>query len=379
MTPLTDDELRLVIEAVENTGGNRAEAARVLGIPVTTLKARLATAARHNLMDDAFGGPVPEGYLLGKITQLHTSEDGKRSEWRHLEPEATYSVNTREAIEEWAGAAITPLPLIPFPTEQTNPGLLTVYPIPDVHLGQYSWAKETGNNYDLQIAVATVKDTFKRLVAAAPASHYALVVGLGDFFHADGNDARTPASGFQLDVDSRFGKVQWMGAELLIQTVDLALQKHQFVKVKVLPGNHDPRAGDALTIALWFRYMGNPRVEVDRRPGLFYFHQWGNTMLAFHHGHEVKAEQMPGVMAAYEPVIWGNTIYRYAYLGHFHRRAKGFAANENGGAIWEIFQAITAKDAWNRGKGHASGRSITAITIDNERGEVVRTQEPITQ
>ena len=359
----------------ELAGRNYEEAARRTGIAVSTLKHRVKTAIRKNLRGAAFGGETPEGYQLGKITQLYKSDDGKVMEWRHLMPEALHEQSIA-ALEEWARASISPLPVVPEPNIDSL-FELTVYPIPDVHLGQYSWGKETGNSYDLDIAVKTVKDTFAKLVQKAPASANAIVLGLGDFFHADGNDARTPKSQNALDVDSRYGKVQWMGAELMIQTVDLALKKHKHVTVKVLPGNHDPRGGDALTIALWFRYLDNPRVTVDRGPALHWFYQWGEVMLAAHHGHETKPEQMPGVMSAYEPKMWGETQYRYALLGHWHKRAKGFASNESNGAVWEIFQAITAKDAWNRGKGHASGRSITAITYDQKDGEVTRTLVPI--
>lgn len=365
------------LKAYVDAGENYEEAHRQTGIPISTLKYRVKAAVRKNLAGTAFGGETPPGYSLGKITQMYKSDDGKVLEWRHLQPEALGEQYVT-ALEEWAKAAITPLPPIAyFQPSDVDPFALTVYPIPDVHLGQYSWGKETGNSYDLDIAVSTVKSTFAKLVEKTPPSATAVVLGLGDFFHADGNDARTPKSQNALDVDSRYGKVQWMGAELMIQTVDLALQKHQKVIVKVLPGNHDPRGGDALTIALWFRYLGNPRVEVDRLPALHWFYQWGETMLAAHHGHETKPEQMPGVMSAYEPKMWGDTQYRYALLGHWHKRAKGFASNESNGAVWEIFQAITAKDAWNRGKGHASGRSITAITYDMTDGEVNRTIVPI--
>jgi hypothetical protein len=370
---VSDDELKRVVDAYLASDRNKAAAARALDMHTNTFKDRLNAAVRRNLLGDFFGGEVPEGYVLGNTTQHLKDPVTKVQEWRRLWPIAG-SEQVLQALEEWGNKAITPLEIIVKSTEWYYDQAV-VYPIPDVHLGQYSWGKETGGSYDLDIAANTVRKTFARLVASSPATAEAIVLGLGDYFHADGNDARTPKSGNALDVDSRFGKVQWVGAELLIEVVDMALQKHQHVTVKVLPGNHDPRAQDALTIALWFRYLGNPRVTVDRKPGMHWFFQWGKVMIAAHHGHETKAEQMPGVMASFEPVMWGSSIYRYAYLGHFHKRLKG--SDELKGAIYEIFQAITAKDAWNRGVGHSSGRSITAIVLDKEKGEVMRVIEPI--
>jgi hypothetical protein len=75
--------------------------------------------------------------------------------------------------------------------------------------------------------------------------------------------------------------------------------------------------------------------------------------------------------------MWGETLYRYAYLGHIHKRSKGLAVDERSGAIYETFQAITAKDAWNRSMGHSSGRSIATITLTKQGGEWGRFYTPI--
>jgi hypothetical protein len=375
---LSDDQLKLIAETYTSTGGNAAEAARVLGMPVETVKYQVRAAVRRNMFADAFGGETPPGYLLGKVTQLHASDDGKRMEWRHLIPEPEAVKDFLERATETFSQSLVAIPTVPLSRMLYNSAsLLTVYPLPDVHLGQYSWGKETSNVYDLDIARDTVLQTFQTAATKSEPTENAIVLGLGDYFHADGNDARTPKSGNQLDVDGRFAKVQMLGAEVLVSVVDIALQKHEYVTVKVLPGNHDPRGGDVMTLALLMRYANNPRVTIDRSPATHWFYQWGRTMIAAHHGHETKPEQMPGVMASYEPAMWGSTDYRYAYLGHIHKRSRGLAVDERSGAIYETFQAITAKDAWNRGQGHASGRSIATITLSKTEGETARFYTPI--
>lgn len=371
---LDNEYLQKVIDTLDDAGGNKAEAARRLGIHVNTLKNQIAVATRRNLYADAFGGTTPPGYQLGKITQLHKSEDGKVMEWRHLLPmglEGDY-----EAFKEMLLKDITPLPEVETPLD-IEQALATLYPIPDVHMGQYSWGKEVGEGYDLDIARDTVTASFEKLVVSTPRSKVGIVLILGDYYHADGFESVTPKSHNALDTDSRYSKVQWMGTELAIALVDRALQKHEIVIVRALPGNHDPRGGETLVLALWARYQGNPRVIVDRTPGLFWFWQWGDVMLAGHHGHTVKPEQMPGVMAAYEPEMWGSTKFRHAYLGHFHRRIRGVMADERSGAVWEVLQAITAKDAWNRGQGHASGRSISAMTFHRKDGLTITNTVPV--
>jgi len=372
---IDNEQLQRVVQAVDDANGNKAEAARALNMPVNTVKYQLKLAIRRNLYSDAFGGTTPPGYSLGKITQLHKSDDGKVMEWRHLVPESLVGEDY-EAFVARLNADIKPLPEVPSPTGIED-NLLSLYPLPDVHMGQYSWGKETGEGYDLDIARAAVTSTFDKLIARTPPSKVGVVLFLGDYYHADGFESVTPKSHNALDTDSRYSKVQWMGMELAIDLVDRALQKHELVIVRALPGNHDPRGGETLVLSLWSRYYNNPRVIVDRKPGQFWFFQWGEVMLAGHHGHEVKPEQMPGVMAAYEPAMWGSTKFRHAYLGHFHHRKRGVMSDEYSGAVWEVLQAITAKDAWNRGKGHASGRSISAMTFHNKEGLYVTHTQPI--
>lgn len=372
---IEDEDLLAVVAEVNDADGNKAEAARRLGISRETLRDRYAAAVRRNLTGAALGDPMPEGFELTKITSLVKRADGTSLEWQHKTRVPTLQ-QTLEDVVTYLNDNLEPLQLIP-PPAATYADLATMYPIVDFHLGQYSWGKETRESYDLDIARDTFKATVLKLFARTPASHTAFVVGFGDFFHADSNLALTPGHGNSLDTDGRNGKVINLGAELVVWTVELALQKHAIVVVRMLAGNHDPRGGDLLTLALNMRFGRNPRVIVDRDPGYFWFHQWGTTMLAATHGHETRIEQMPGVMAAYEPVMWGNTRFRYAYAGHWHRRIKGKLADEQGGAVWEVFQAVAAKDSWNRGKGHSSGRSMVSITYSLTEGELVRHYAPI--
>lgn len=378
MSYVEDEDLLAIVAEVDDAGGNKAEAARRLGMSRETLRDQYAMAVRRNLTGAALGGTMPEGFELTKITSLVKRADGTKLEWQHK----TLVKTQQQTLEEFAAYLndnLEPVKMIPAPA-YVEADLATQYPIADLHLGQYSWGKETRESYDLDIARDTYKATVIKLMARTPASHTALVVGYGDFFHADSNLALTPGHGNALDTDGRNGKVINLGAELVIWTIELALQKHAIVVVRMLAGNHDPRGGDLLTLAVRMRFLDNPRVIVDRDPGYFWFYQWGTTMLAGIHGHETKIEQMPGVMAAYEPKMWGETRFRYAYAGHWHRRIKGTpakTADEVGGAIWEVFQAITAKDGWNRGKGHSSGRSMVAITYSLTEGEIDRKTQPI--
>jgi hypothetical protein len=367
MTPVSDEILIQAVEAVQ-THATKQAAADSLGWTRETLRDRYRVAVKRNLTGDALGGALPEGYHLGKVTSL-VSPDGTVMEWQHKLPDADRLDTLFETLSETFKAEMKPLPALPWndliPVVET---WLTLYPVVDAHLGQYSWAKQTGENYDLDIARQQFLDNTTSLYQLTPASGTALIVVLGDYFHADNDRAETERTHNHLDVDGRFDKVLHMGAELLLWHVDMALQKHETVIVKVMRGNHDPYASKALTLALWVRYQNNPRVVIDRTPVDLWAIEWGRNMLSFTHGDNVKAEEMPGVMAAYYPEMWGLTKYRYGFSGHYHRTKKGPLSDEKHGAIWEIIPAFTAKDAWNRSMGHSSQRSIQAITFDKNTG-----------
>lgn len=341
--------------------GSKAAAARALGWPVSTLKSRLE-AAESTLYETT--GPNGEARLQWVKYPAQRPEADKR--------EDTLAV-IREAMMELRGTA-APLPSIKRPTE-LDTSTLTTYVLTDHHLMMLSWAPETGENYDMKIAKDTLKDTMGRLVARTPSSERALLLNLGDFFHATDDSARTPLHQHQLDTDGRFSKALRMGVQLHVWAIELLLQHHGFVEVRILAGNHDPYASDALAVALMERYHNHPYVYVHNDPSLFFQKEWGKTLIAAHHGHTMKPERFAQAIPAYWPKEWGRTEHRYALLGHVHHTSR--AAGEGMGVTWETFPTMAAKDAYARNAGFTSTRSMTAITYHKEEGEIGRTIEKV--
>jgi hypothetical protein len=220
----------------------------------------------------------------------------------------------------------------------------------------------------LKTAKKTLTDSMAQLIALAPKSKTAVILNLGDFVHADDQTNQTPASSHQLDIDGRFPKIAREAVRLHVAMIEMALQKHERVWVRCLPGNHDPTVSQMITVALDLFFENNPRVTVDDDPSDFFFLRHGQVMIAANHGHRVKPPDMPGVMASYRPKDWGATKWRYCYCGHLHHAANG----EKHGATWEIFRTLAARDAYAHSHGYSSGRTLVGITHDSERGEVMR-------
>ncbi len=345
-------------EAAFEQYGSKAEAARALGIPVTTFKDRLARAIEGQFNP-------PPGHVIKGISALLDQEGRVKAQWvKTREGEIDLEAAIREAFDGYKGHAVLP----PSP-KLTNADLTTFYTIADHHLGLYAWDAEAGANYDLRTGEQILLKAMGELVASAPGAEEAVVLNLGDFFHADNPQNRTERSGNTLDVDTRYAKVLSIGVKLIISCIELALQKHKHVTARMLGGNHDPNSSLALGVALQAFFDGNERVTIDCSPSKFFKWQWGKVMVSATHGDTVKPKEMPGLMAARWPKDWGQSDYRYAYLGHVHHMEKG---GEENGVKWEVFQTLAAKDAWHAGRSWCSGRSMTAITHHKEYGEHFR-------
>lgn len=395
-TPRLSDELAIeAVQALERNGGNITYAARELDLPRATFQNRLNRAAERGLTSTS---PVMPGYMIktvaGKdpdgnwIKQVKEREQFTAPDGHTVKGVSALVDEEGRVIQQWVKTsqdrkqddliqaikdtfdAYDGVSTLPAPPDHTDADLATFYNIADHHLGLYAWGEEAGEDYDLEIGEAALKRAVADLVANAPHSERAVILNLGDFFHSDTSENRTAQSGNPLDVDTRYAKVLRVGVQLMIDCVQLALQKHAHVTVRCLPGNHDNHTALALSTALAAFFSNNTCVTVDCDPSRFFWWRFGKVFVGATHGDMVKPDQMPGVMASYRAQDWGETTYRYAYLGHVHHRSRG--GGESCGVIWETFQSLSAKDAWHRASGYSSGRSMVAITHHRELGEVMR-------
>jgi hypothetical protein len=319
-------EIAAAVAAFQQTG-SKAAAAKLLGIPVSTLKGRLSRSG-----DAEIGSQV------------------------------------REALDGYV-----PPKTFPKAPEVSDADLATLYPLADLHVGLLSWQKETGFNYDLKIGRKTIETAMGKLIASTPSSKQAVVLGLGDLLHADNYQGMTAQSKNILDVDGRWPRVLSTATQIVIYTIDLALNKHESVLVRILPGNHDEQSAIAVTLAVSMYYHNNPRVTVDDDAGRFWWWSFGKVFLGATHGDKAKMKDLPSIMARDNPEAWGKTRFRYIYTGHIHQQS----GIESGGVTVESLQAPCARDAWHTNMGYGAGRSVQAITYHKDRGKILRHYENI--
>lgn len=243
----------------------------------------------------------------------------------------------------------------------------------DPHFGMRSWGAQTGADFDLKIARRLHYAAIDRLVDDALPAHHALLIELGDFFHADDETARTPASGHALDVDSRHAHVLEVGFDAMVYMTKALLRKHQKVTVRIVQGNHDPQSSVALALALDAYFRSDPRVTIDRAPTPRWYFRFGNVLIGATHGHQCKPAKLGDLMARERPADWGSTAFRYFFYGHIHHKD----AKDYSGCWVESFRTLAPPDAWHAGEGYGAWRDMQCIFLHRKYGERVRHTWPV--
>lgn len=358
MTP----EQQAAIDAYEQHGSIR-KAAAALGISPTAVATRLNRAQKHQ---DAGPG------VMEAMEDLRVNEAVVRGGWLKSKSASIQfrmpelPDDTLERIKA-AFEDMEPAPVVPAPV-YADRDLITVYGIADAHIGMHSWAKETGEPYDTDIAVARLRDWIGRLVASSPASKEAVILDVGDLTHADSQDNQTPKSKHILDVDSRHFRTLEVTISAMADAVELALSKHEHVHVVVIAGNHNPHSYMAILFALAERYRENHRVTVRKDPREFWSFRFGDCLLAAHHGDKAKPERLVMFLADEYAEDWGSTKHRFLWTGHLHHHKSA----DIGGVKWEQLRAMTARDAYAYNHAYSARAQLQAITLHRTAGEVQR-------
>lgn len=360
------------IDAVNALGSIEA-AAKSLGVsPVSVDRALRAAKSKAALSgiapESGMTHEVPHPFVVKGVSTLYDENGNQRAQWVKTSRDDTRAEEVvRQFVESVVGEIRGKSPAIK-PPKYANDDLLAVYPMGDPHFGMYAWAKESGEDFDLETAERLTLGAIDRLVASAPSASTAIILPLGDFFHADDQTNQTPGHKHQLDVDSRYPKVLMVGIKALRHCILRALEKHAKVIVRMEPGNHDPHAKWALALTIAAYFENDDRVEVDLSPSKFWYYRFGKVLLGSTHGDTVKHEALEGVMASDRPEDWGLARYRYWYTGHVHHSG----LKEFRGCVCESFRTLAAKDAYAAGHGYRAGRDMVCIVHHKDYGEIER-------
>lgn len=361
------------LEAIEKYG-SQPKAAKALGVNLRTVERtmealRIKAAARGHSPAHDMTHTVPEGFKVKGVSTYYDESGKPRGQW----VKSNADQEAREALQKAAFAAMADelprLPPVAGPAF-THESLCNLYTLTDCHVGALAWDRETrSGDWDLSIAERVLTGCFEHMVNSSPAASVGIVNQLGDFLHHDGGQGLmpvTPLHGNLLDADGRYPKLVETAVRVLRRVIGFALARHDRVIVLLAEGNHDMASSVWLRVMFRALYENEPRVTVLDSELPYYVHRHGKTMLAFHHGHLRKNDQLPILFAAQFPQEWGATTKRYAHTGHRHHSEE----KEHSGMKVVQHATLAARDAYAARGGWIAERQVTAFTYHAEYGQV---------
>lgn len=245
----------------------------------------------------------------------------------------------------------------------------------DPHIGRYAWAKQTGRNYDLQLAESiyrlAVDRMLEKLGSSRKLSHIYVPVG-HDGNHIDKGKPPATTAGTPQDSHGKWQEISRVVRRCYKYAINSSLEVAP-VRIVVIPGNHDERdawyAGEILREA----YKGEDHASViqENKPTLEKTDKFGKCGFMWFHGKDQKLKDLPTFFANEYHRLWGQTKWREIITGHKHKRTKHTVGDfyESDGAITRISPSLAAPDAWHYRKGYTEAvRGSQCLTWHRELG-----------
>lgn len=285
----------------------------------------------------------------------------------------------RELIDELKEAS----PILPnMDYEPKKEGHLLEIAIPDLHLGKYAKASETGEDYNIEIACELFRKALNDLVAQAAKSYpiERIIFPIGNDFLTADTSSNTTTRGTAQDVSGNFENHFRTGIRLLREAVE-TMRSVAPIEVIIVPGNHDTHAVLAIGELLDAIYenCGEITVHNDHTQPRKYI-SYGDILLGFAHGHNEKANSLPMLMAVEAADAWGRSRHREIHVGHLHhtRDTHYMATNELDGVLIRVIPSLSASDRWHAAKGYRSQRAALAFVYHPESGQTAIFRHSIT-
>ena len=223
----------------------------------------------------------------------------------------------------------------------------------DLHLGKIGII---GDEYSMDIAQDRLLSAIQHLLKRASGftiDQILFVVG-NDFLNTDGDKPipRTTKGTPQFNSDHHI-EMYKRGRKLICTAIN-ELSNLCHVQVVVMPGNHDEECIMYLGDALELFYEHNENVTIDNTRPLMKGFKYGNNLIAFDHGHKMKAEKAVQILPQRFRDIWSDVRYVELHRGHLHgvHHKKIGVTDELAGITVRNLGSMCATDQWHDDKGY---------------------------
>ena len=246
--------------------------------------------------------------------------------------------------------------------------LLVIDPA-DIHIGKLALFNETGDEYNVGIAVQRVMEGVYGIVEKANAfktDKILYIIG-NDVLHTD-NPKRTTTSGTPQDTDGSWSDNFLTAREMHVEILEV-LRELADVHVQYDPSNHDYMSGFFLadTISSWFHK--DPSITFSCSLNHRKYFQYYNNLIGTTHGDGAKENDLPLLMAHEAKEEWAVTKHKYWYTHHIHhKRSKDIM-----GVTIESLRSPSGSDRWHAKHGFLhSPKAIEGFMHHKIHGQVAR-------
>lgn len=320
---------------------------------------------------------------------LHLKERGIKKKdvvsvkhWQNMNGELRFSVVTKEGqgfsendLLKRVGKFISEhAPTYPKIDHVAGRHLLVINPA-DIHIGKYANSEETGEDYNIPIAVTRVLKGIEGIIAKSKGftiDRVLFCIG-NDVLHID-NVYNTTTKGTPQDCDGKWWEHYEVALQLYVKCVEMLRQIAPVDCVHSM-SNHDYQSGFHLAHALksWFRKADD--VSVDASVNHRKYYRYGKNLIGLEHGDGAKMDNLPLLMAQEKPQEWADTKFRYWYLHHLHHKVKHKwrDAKDFIGVTVEYLRSPSAADSWHNRKGFTgSPKAVEGFIHEYDNGQVAR-------
>ena len=341
---------------------NKQHVANELGLSRSTVRNVLKQAIKKGYK------PVSQDLQVRNST-VHVvygpnGEKRIKQEWARMHPLHNVSDQLRRIIKDRT-------PISKFSVSKPTPknGLMLEWILADLHHGMRAEAKETGQNYNLDISRKLVLDSAQDIFSRAEEVEVTKLVVLGDYFHSDFMNNRTEKSGFSLWTADTFRNIAECGVQTVIDAIEVCLLKSDVVYVDILQGNHDKQSSVWLEITLAAHFRKNPRVIVSDSQSKARFFSWGVNFFGYHHI-DTGSPQALAIETLHQAIARSESPkFFYARTGHVHKGGKMVQRTEDvGKVVIERIPTLAAKDKFASDGLYNSARGTVANVFHNKKG-----------
>lgn len=379
-------------DALYASNGNKAAAARALGIPITTLKNALD---RHGIEYKPRDEVIEEwcaanGVPIDDVSGYWHKTDEMSVFVRRKSDTPDYMAMRDEICEEMRAHAPAYKPISYDPSHEN---LFVIDPA-DVHFGKYAARSEVGEDYDVETAAERFREGVSGLLAkAAVHGIHRIVIVLGnDALHTD-NARRTTTSGTPQDSDGQWHEAFDVAKRCYVAFIEEAA-KIAPVHLVHVPANHDFVTGYMLTdtIVSWFH--NHPGVTAERRSVDMKhrkYLEYGRNLLAFTHGDGAKESDLKDLAMKEARESFARTDRTWWHCHHLHhkiRKVDGLQVEKDhigatvirssagkdrdDACIVEYIRSPSASDGWHHRNGYTGAVQAIEAFIYSPSSQIAR-------